>query len=135
MAQMAFPQVVLRQTLQNTLQPDEQLLWADHPQLKKRRSRLFSKEGGVDLVIIGIAAIPLTALFYGGISLSGHKWASLQTCLILFPVVFGLNCLTTFLRPFTEVLKKAPPYWKYTLYAITDRRAMIIVRLPFSEPV
>src|SRR5260370_41942346 len=125
MDQVASPRDALRQILQNVLQPDERLLWSDHPQLKKLRSPLLSKEEGFDLLFIGIAAIPLTALFYGMISLSVHKWASLQMCLALFPLVFGLNCLTTLLRTFTDVLKKAPPYWKYTLYAITDRRAMV----------
>lgn len=42
--------------------------------------------------------------------------------------------LRVWLRSFTMALKKAPPYRRYTFYALTDQRILIIIAFPGISP-
>jgi hypothetical protein len=126
------------QTLQNILQPDEQPLWWERPQLKKMRSPLTSRDA-FSALLSGVVCV-LFLLILACVETS----ISLQTLLTL-PVLIGsivaffaicaASYFRLFLRTFVAASKKAPSYLQYTLYAVTDRRALIIVSLPASDPV
>src|SRR5689334_1842575 len=49
-------------------------------------------------------------------------------------LLWSLFYLYAFFRAFAYFKNCPPPYWRDTLYAITDQRAIIIVRLPACEP-
>jgi hypothetical protein len=140
-SQVAFtPEVSTnsQQTIQNLLQAGEQLLWWDYPQLKKMRIPLTSNDVISALIFGTVSAILFTAFFYVAKSMYTQRPSALWVNIEIFSGIFVCALLFAYQRPllctFTDVLKEVPPYRQYTLYAITDQRAMIIVCLPGIEP-
>jgi hypothetical protein len=87
--------------------------------------------------------IPLSLVFALLLLLAIHIWSKQQLSLsenidmflIFWAVLFLLLALSNWLRTFTGALRTVPPYRKYTLYALTNRRALIILSFPGREPV
>lgn len=134
MSQIAFSQEALQQTLQNLLQPDEQLLWSDYPHLKQLRIPLTSQKGAWNLLFDALQAFLLAAFLYWMNFVIAHKPVLFWIAIALFLGLFLVFSLRSFLQTFTAALKKAPPYRRYTLYAITTHRALIMIGLPNSKP-
>jgi hypothetical protein len=137
-SQGAFTPDASHQTIKTLLHTDERLLWWDYPQLKKMRFPLTSNDVISALIFGIVSAILCTAFFNIVKSIYTQRpstlWANIEIfgCIFICGLLFAYQ--KPFLRTFTDVLKDAPPYRQYTLYAITDRRVMIIVNLPGIEP-
>jgi hypothetical protein len=117
------------------LQADEHLLWSDSPKFKYIREPLQP----IDIILL----VPLSLVFALLLPLAIHLWAKQQLSLVenigvfllFWAFSFLLMLLTSWLHTFTAVLKVDPPYRKYTLYALTDLRALIILAFPGAEPI
>jgi hypothetical protein len=140
-SQVAFTpdaSINMQQTIQNLLRADEQLLWWDCPQLKRMRFPLTTSDIISALIFGIVSAMLFTVLFYVAKSMYTQRPSTLGVNIEIFSGIFVCGLLFAYQRPlqrtFTDVLKAVPPYRQYTLYAITDRRAMIIVSLPGMEP-
>jgi len=130
MSQIVSPHDALHQTLRNRLQPDERLLWTDHPQVKKLRILVLAKWNVWDFLIRTIVVLlVIVCLDWPGSVDSYEK-------MYLWRDIFcGLSFIFMLFLGLVRTSKTAPPpYWRDTLYAITDQRAIIIVRLPACEP-
>jgi hypothetical protein len=93
----------------------------------------------ISALIFGtVSAMLFTALFYVAKSMYTQRPPTSGVYIEIFSGIFVCGLLFAYLRPlqrtFSDILKAVPPYRQYTLYAITDRRAMIIVSLPGMEP-
>jgi hypothetical protein len=128
----------MQQTIRKLLRADEQLLWWDCPQLKRMRFPLTASDIISALIFGTVSAMLFTALFYVAKSMYTQRPPTSGVYIEIFSGIFVCGLLFAYLRPlqrtFSDILKAVPPYRQYTLYAITDRRAMIIVSLPGMEP-
>jgi hypothetical protein len=128
----------MQQTIQNLLQADERLLWWDCPQLKKMRFPLTTGDIIAALIFGIVSAVLFTALFYMVKSIYTQRPSALSVNIEIFSGIFVCGLLFAYQRPLqrtcSDILKAVPPYRQYTFYAITDRRAMIIISLPGMEP-
>lgn len=138
MSQIVSPRDALAQTLQNLLQPDEQLLWSAHPQVKKLRIPVAVTWGIWGFLTNAIMALLFTVYLYWQGSVDFHTQISLHEIVWIyipgFLIVFLVGFMQVFVKTFTAAFRKAPPYRRSTIYAITDQRAIIIVRFPAIEP-
>jgi hypothetical protein len=134
MNQTISPREPLRQTLQTLLQPDEQLLWSDSPHVRKLRFPVSSKARIFDLLFNAFLALLFATFLSWIVSVDAHKLVPFWINIPIFLCFFLLFSLRSFLKTFTAAFKKAPPYRRATLYAITDHRAIIMICLPGSKP-
>src|ERR1700733_13605803 len=111
MSQIASPRAALVQTLQNLLQPDEQLLWSARPQVRKLRIPAVVTWGVWGFLTSAIISLLLPVYFYWQ---SHHTQISLHEILWIyvpcFLPVFLAGFMQAFLKTFTAAFRKVPPY-------------------------
>jgi hypothetical protein len=122
------------QTVQGVLQKDERLLWWGYPRLRHIREPLRV----TDILFLVFTGLIITFFFILWtrfllkINFYFIEYIKIFVAFWLFSVL--VMSLRVWLRSFTTALKKAPPYRRYTFYALTDQRILIIIALPGISP-
>jgi hypothetical protein len=139
MSSIAFTRRDISQSIiQRNFQQDEQLLWWNYPQLKNGRHFITRWDIASLSLFSGIVTILFISFIYtrNHIAIKGWltSWTNGGAIIGFFVFCAFAMYLGVYLRTYTVALKKAPRYWRYTLYAITDQRALILVHLPGHQP-
>lgn len=121
-----------QQTVRSLLQPGEELLWWDRPNRVKIKPFLTMRN--VRMATISALLQTFTIFFFT--ILKGTWTASYSTVLSLsiggFCIFFALNLCQSLAMQRTS-LQYTGRYRKWTMYAVTNMRAMIIVLRPGGE--
>jgi hypothetical protein len=121
-----------QQMIQGLLQPEEKLLWWERPQLKNMRMPL--QLGGI--VISGSLILIFSAVMVGILNMIYQDSHFSFLSNLLMVAIFSLLLFgKEFLQTFTAAWRKSPPYRKSTLYAVTDRRALLIINVPAASQI
>jgi hypothetical protein len=116
------------ETIQKLLQPGERLVWWERPDFKYLRFPVRFEY--VFLMAIGASFLSI----YWFWKYFPQDDYSLQNYIVFYLIfvclLVGAGCLSLLFRSYKAAWQKEPPYWKATLYAITDQRAVVIINIP-----
>ncbi|HEY4383633.1 MAG TPA: hypothetical protein VGN34_04030 [Ktedonobacteraceae bacterium] len=126
----------VQKSIETLLQPGEKLLWWERPRLKYARESVKLR----DVAIFSGTLALIWIMFMVWVISSEKEIYSIQRDSMFYLIqvylfVFVVGACYMHLKKLARkaALKKAPPYWKHTLYAITDRRALQIITVPGAE--
>ena len=119
---------------QGVLQSGEQVLWLGRPGLKYVRPPIHLYEVVASFILGTFIGYIFMILVMGSIKTTHPSQKTFAFFASFFAVQSG-PWLLTWYKTYFLTRGKMPPYWRYTQYAITNLRVLIIVTLPSTRPI